>query len=88
MERQGQTIERQKQRQKEDKEMGVLKMWAKRTIQEQCPKRQGENEPMEIVVTVLEARIVESTKNDWWIDSGATQHVCKSRSCFVKIDDV
>lgn len=35
-----------------------------------------------------EAMIIEPTKNDWWIDSGATRQVWKLRACFVKINDV
>lgn len=59
-----------------------------------CPKRQKSNDDAddgpkddskEKVLTVSEAMIIEPTNCDWWIDSGATRHVCKSRDAFLKM---
>lgn len=38
------------------------------------------------MLIVYKAIVMEQTKNDWWIDSNATQHVFMSRAYFMKIN--
>ncbi|KAM2213096.1 hypothetical protein ACFX1S_023316 [Malus domestica] len=52
-----------------------------------CPKRRKNNKtPKELILTVSEALIAED-QGQWWIDSGATRHVSKDKSCFINFKE-
>ncbi|KAK4845445.1 hypothetical protein QYF36_005192 [Acer negundo] len=71
-----------KQKQNSKKKRGCFVCEDMGHFKANCPKRKKNgNQQKEVVLTVFEALIVES-ENQWWMDSGATRHVCKDKNSF------
>ena len=47
-----------------------------------------EVEDLNLVAVISEVNMAESNPKEWWIDSGATRHVCTNRSMFSSFDQV
>ena len=38
-------------------------------------------------MTISEVMLVEPMTESWWVDSGATRHICRNKDMFVKLED-